>query len=86
MPEKVADYHGAVRVAAIERSASAKTTRVRVSFEEGMKLKLALEDGLLALNRLNRGTAEARAMGLELRIIEESGGTHSASIISRCIA
>jgi hypothetical protein len=48
-----------------------ETTRmivVTLSFEEALKLSLAVDEGLRALNRYNRASAEGKAARLKLHI------------------
>lgn len=75
-PEKAADYHGACRYARLSpdvASKGVKSVNIDVTFEEALKLRLALDSCLLAVNRYNRNTTKGRAMGLTLSLKTESG-------------
>jgi hypothetical protein len=70
-PEKSADYHGAcryVRTSPDVVKKGVKSLNVEMELEEALKLRLALDSCLLALNRYNRSTAKGRAMGVVLSI------------------
>lgn len=74
-PEKAIDYHGAcryVRTSPDVAQRGIKSLNIEVPFEEALKLRLALDSALHALNRYNRSTSKGRAMGVVLSIKTES--------------
>ena len=74
-PEKAQDYHGACgfgRVSPDVASKGVKSLNIEVPFEEALKLRLALDSCLHALNRYNRSTQKGRAMGVLLSVKTES--------------
>jgi hypothetical protein len=73
--EKALDYHGACRFGRVSPdmvSKGVKSLNIEVSFEEALKLRLALDSCLHALNRYNRSTSKGRAMGVVLSVKTES--------------
>ena len=74
-PEKASDYHGACRFGRVSpdvASKGIKSLNIEVSFEEGLKLRLALDSCLHALNRYNRSTTKGRSRGVVLSVKTES--------------
>jgi hypothetical protein len=49
-------------------SQGVKSVNVHLSFEEAMKLSLAIQSCLIQLNRYNRSTTAGREMGLSLSL------------------
>lgn len=75
-PEKAADYHGACRFDQLSPDIAAKgvkSVNIVISFEEALKLRLALESCLLAVNRYKRSTTKGKAMCAVLSVKTESG-------------
>lgn len=75
-PEKATDYHGGCRYAGLSPDIAGrgvKSVNIDISFEEALKLSLALESCLHAVNRYNRSTAKGRAMGVCLSLKTEAG-------------
>ena len=74
-PEKAADYHGACRFGRVRPDVAGqgiKSLNIDVPFEEALKLRLALDSCLHAINRYNRATTKGRAMGVVLSVKTES--------------
>jgi hypothetical protein len=75
MSPKAEDYHGMARY---ERTLpdvagqGVKSINVEISFEEALKLSLALQSCLIQLNRYHRGSAPGREMGVLLSIKTEN--------------
>jgi hypothetical protein len=70
-PEKASDYHGACRFGRVRPDVASRgiqSVNIDVTFEEALKLRLALDSCLHALNRYNRATTKGRAMGVVLSI------------------
>lgn len=75
-PVKSADYHGACRYGRLSPDVAkkgVKSVNVEITFEEGLKLALALDSCLHGVNRYNRSTTKGKAMGVVLSIKTESG-------------
>jgi hypothetical protein len=71
LPEKAVDYHGASRFTRVSPDVAlqgVKSLNIEVPFDEALKLSLALDACLHALNRYNRSTTKGRAMGLLLSV------------------
>jgi hypothetical protein len=69
--EKARDYHGGARFLRVKPdvgSRGVKSLNIDLGFEEALKLSLALDSCLQALNRYNRSTTKGRGMGLVLAI------------------
>jgi len=67
--EKVPGYHGGGRFVRLKPDIpDMKSLNIDLPFEEALKISLALQSCLQALNRYNRGTAQGRAMGVLLSI------------------
>lgn len=74
-PEKAIDYHGAFRYSRLSpdvASQGVKSINIEVTLEEALKLRLALDSCLHAVNRYNRSTLKGRAMGVVLSVKTES--------------
>ena len=72
--EKADDYHGMARYANSSPQVESQTLpslNVNLTFEEAMKLSLAIQSALLRLNRYNRSTKKGKEMGLVLSIKTE---------------
>lgn len=68
---KASDYHGMARfVRSLPDLATkdVKSVNLELSFEEALKLQLALSSCLHQLNRYNRGRAQGKEMGVLLSI------------------
>jgi hypothetical protein len=66
---KAEDYHGGCRVVRINPDALAEgveSLNIEISFEQALRLSLALQSALVNLNRYNRGTVIGREMGVLL--------------------
>jgi hypothetical protein len=69
---KADDYHGSCQIAwlppAYEKvdSGIPKSLNLGISFEEALKLNLALQGCLQSLNRYNRSTKDGKKMGVTL--------------------
>jgi len=73
--DKALDYHGACsfgRVSPDVASQGIKSLNIEVPFEEALKLHLALDSCLHAVNGYNRSTSKGRAMGVVLSVKTES--------------
>jgi len=71
LPEKAVDYHGGGRFAKVNPDVAVqgvKSLNVSLTFEEALKLSLALESCLQSINRYNRSTARGRNMGVVLSV------------------
>jgi len=74
--KKAKDYHGGARYerslpdisVAPAISHGVKSVNLEFTFEEALKLSLAVSSCLLELNRYHRGTIEGRDMGMLLSI------------------
>jgi hypothetical protein len=66
--KKVEDYHGGCRYIRTQPKLTKKSVNVELSFEEAMRLSLAIQSALIQLNRHNRSTKVGREMGLLLSI------------------
>ena len=74
-PEKALDYHGACRFGRVSpdvASKGVKSLNIELPLEEALKLRLALDSCLHAVNRYNRSTLKGRAMGVVLSVKTES--------------
>lgn len=75
-PVKAQDYHGGCRFARLSpdvASKGIKSVNVELPLDEALKLHLALDSCLLAVNRYNRSTVKGKSMGVVLSIKTESG-------------
>ena len=82
-PARAEDYHGSARLEHINPDLAAqgiKFVNIEITFEEALKLSLALQSCLVQLNRYHRGTVVGRQMGVLLGINTE--GT-SIAVIER---
>jgi hypothetical protein len=71
VPEKATDYHGSARFVRVKPDVAqrgVKSINIDLTFEEALKLSLALQSCVQSLNRYNRSTAKGRAMGLLLSV------------------
>jgi hypothetical protein len=66
--KKVEDYHGGCRYIRTQPKLTKKSVDIELSFEEAMRLSLAIQSALIGLNRHNRSTKAGREMGLLLSI------------------
>jgi hypothetical protein len=83
IPTKAEDYHGLARYVRTQpdmASQGVKSINIELSFEEAMKLGLAIQAGLMQLNRYNRSTTAGREMGLLLSVKTE---TNSITVIEK---
>ena len=83
VPTKAPDYHGGARYERTLPDAAAgglKSLNVELSFEEAMKLSVALQSCIMQLNRNNRATECGREMGVLLSI---KTGRRSISVIEK---
>ncbi len=70
-PVKKADYYGACRYRRLTpdvASKGVKSVNVELTFAEALKLGLALDSCLFALNEYKRSTTKSREMGVVLSI------------------
>lgn len=72
LKEKSPDYHGKCDYARLGPPYSGKSLSIEITFDEAMKLSLALQSCLLSLNRLDRRAKAGKAMGVELSITTET--------------
>jgi len=88
--KKAEDYHGGARYTrslpdiAVPQTVShgVKSVNLEFTFEEALKLSLALSSCILELNRYHRGTTEGRDMGMLLSIKTDNS---SISVIRKKI-
>jgi hypothetical protein len=69
--QKAEDYHGGCtynRTLPDIKSKDIKSVNIEVAFEDAVKLNLAIQSCLLALNKNNRNTKVGRRMGVVLSI------------------
>jgi hypothetical protein len=67
------EYHGTVRYAKTSREAEKlKSVNIFFSFEEAMKLSLAIQSCVLRLNKLDKRTAKGKKMGMQLGLKTET--------------
>jgi hypothetical protein len=74
--EKGRGYHGLGRYVSISPDVArqgVKALNINMTMEEVLKLRLALDAGLLALNRYNRATAKGKTAGLCLSVKTGNG-------------
>jgi hypothetical protein len=72
---KAEDYHGGASYQRTQPdigSQGVKSVNIELSFEEALKLSLAIQSCLMQLNRYKRSTALGREMGLLLSVKTES--------------
>jgi hypothetical protein len=72
LKEKSRDYHGKCDYSRIRPPYQGKSLSIEITFDEAMKLSLALQSCLLSLNRLDRRAKTGKAMGVELSITTET--------------
>jgi len=73
--KKAEDYHGSCsynRTLPNIKEKGIKSVNIEITFEEALKLKLAFESCLLALNKNNRGTKLGHRMGVILSVKAEN--------------
>ena len=83
--EKAADYHGHAKYVRAQPDLNEKESQsvnIELTFEEAMRLSLAIQSGVLQLNRYNRNTKVGREMGLLLSLKRDS---HSISVIEKTV-
>jgi hypothetical protein len=71
IPTKADDYHGFAEYVRTQPNVAAqgvKSINVELSFEEALRLSLAIQSCVLSLNRYKRSTTMGREMGLCLSI------------------
>lgn len=70
-PEKGRGYHGQGRYVDISPDVAqkgVKSLNINMTMEEALKLRLALDSCLLAINRYNRGTKVGKSTGVCLSV------------------
>ena len=72
LKEKSDDYHGKCTYSRIGPPYGGKSLSIEITFEEAVKLQLALQSCLLKLNRLDRRLKAGKEMGVELSITTEN--------------
>jgi hypothetical protein len=75
IPVKADDYHGLagyVRTQPDIASQGVKSVNIEMTFEEALRLSLAIQSCLLQLNRYKRSATEGREMGMLLSIKTDS--------------
>jgi hypothetical protein len=80
-PEKGRGYHGFSRYATLSPNVAAqgvKSVNINLTFEEALKLSLALDSCLHSINRYHRGTKKGRSTGICLSV---KTGTSSIAVI-----
>ncbi len=83
IPTKAEDYHGMAKYVRTQPDVAAQGVRsinVELTFEEALKLSLAIQSSLMQLNRYNRTTTAGREMGLLLSLKTE---TSSVTVIEK---
>ena len=71
IPTKADDYHGLAEYVRTQPNVAAqgvKSINVEMTFEEALRLSLAIQSCVLSLNRYKRSTTAGREMGLCLSI------------------
>lgn len=75
IPQKKVDYHGQckyVRTSPDISDKELKAVNVEISFEEALRLSIAIQAAMLNLNRYNRNDKVGRDMGLCLTLYPEN--------------
>ncbi len=75
IPTKADDYHGLadyVRTQPDIAAQGVKSVNIEMSFEEALRLSLAIQSCLMQLNRYKRSTTAGREMGMLLSIKTDS--------------
>src|SRR5262249_54014056 len=75
IPTKSDDYHGLATYVRTQPSIAeqgVKSVNIELSFDEAIKLSLAIQACLMQLNRYNRSTVAGREMGLLLSMKTDS--------------
>ncbi len=83
---KAEDYHGGCRVVRINPETlvdGVESLNFEISFEQALRLSLALQSALVSLNRYNRATVIGREMGV-LFLLDIAG--KSVSVMEKRIA
>ena len=65
---KADDYYGSASFVRTSPDLVTKSINVELTFDEAVKLSLALQSAVLALSRYNRGAKSGREMGLQLSL------------------
>jgi hypothetical protein len=76
IPTKSADYHGLasyVRTTPDVATKGVRSMNVHFTFEEAMRLSLAIQSCVLSLNRYKRSSTAGRDMGLSLSFKTRTG-------------
>ncbi len=71
IPQKADDYHGLadyVRTQPDIAEQGIKSVNIEMTFEEAIRLSLAIQSCVLQLNRYKRSATEGREMGMSLSI------------------
>jgi hypothetical protein len=71
IPEKADDYHGSCRFVRTSPEMATKgveSVNIELTFEDAMRLSVALQSAVFGLNRYNRGTKEGKRIGLCLSL------------------
>ncbi len=69
IPTKAADYHGTAKYARTSPDVTAKgveSINVQLTFEEALRLSLAIQSCVMSLNRYKRSAVAGRDMGMLL--------------------
>ena len=83
LKEKSEDYHGKCAYARIGPPYDGKSLSIEITFEEAVKLQLAIQSCLLKLNRLDQKLKAGKEMGVELSI---TTGNRALKVIEKKIA
>lgn len=73
--KKADDYHGGCRYTRTQPDIAThgvKSVNIEMTFQEAMRLSLAIQSALLSLNTYNRSTSVGREMGLLLSVKTDS--------------
>ncbi len=76
VPEKKDDYHGSCRFVRTSPDMAEKgvqSVNIELTFEEALRLSMAIQSAILRLNRYNRNDTKGRDMGLCLSLKVTSG-------------
>lgn len=82
LKKKAEDYHGGCAYERTLPAVSIHSANIEVTFEEALKLSLALASCLQNLNRLNRKNAAGKSMGVVLSV---KTGNKSISVLEKKI-
>lgn len=86
IPTKSDDYHGLASFTRIQPDIAAKgvqSANIEMTFEEALRLSLAIQSCLMQLNRYKRSTTKGREMGMLLSIKTDS---QTISVIEKKVA